>query len=51
MLARAATYPSPGPRVQLDHVLGDGPLPPVAGAEARTLAVSDHCALMVDLSY
>lgn len=49
LLARAATYPSPEPQIQLDHVLGDGPLPEVVGAGARALVVSDHCALVVDL--
>jgi endonuclease/exonuclease/phosphatase family metal-dependent hydrolase len=50
-LARVATYPSPRPRLQFDHVLADG-LPPdaVAGAEALRLPISDHCALAVDLA-
>ena len=45
-LARAATYPSYRPRVQLDHVLGDGvDSAGVCWVDARRLAVSDHCAL------
>jgi endonuclease/exonuclease/phosphatase family metal-dependent hydrolase len=49
VLARTPTYPSPDPTVQLDHVLGDGPLPQVVGSQARRMAVSDHRALVVDL--
>ncbi len=49
VLARTPTYPSPDPTVQLDHALGDGPLAPVVGSEARRLQVSDHRALVVDL--
>ncbi len=50
VVARAATYPAPTPRVQLDHVLGHGTLPPARGCDARALPVSDHCALSVQLS-
>ncbi|MGB9375909.1 MAG: endonuclease/exonuclease/phosphatase family protein [Mycobacteriales bacterium] len=50
MLARAATYPAADPRVQLDHVLADGPTPAVLSTAVRTLRVSDHCALVVDLA-
>jgi len=50
LLARSPTYPSADPSVQLDHVLGDGPLPPVSGVQARQLAVSDHRALLVDFA-
>jgi endonuclease/exonuclease/phosphatase family metal-dependent hydrolase len=54
-LARAATYPSYGPRVQFDHVLADGLTAAEAARAAPTaravrLGVSDHCALVVDLS-
>ncbi|MCW2605426.1 MAG: Endonuclease/exonuclease/phosphatase [Frankiales bacterium] len=48
-LARTPTYPSSGARVQLDHVLASGTLPPVTAVTAPTLPVSDHCALAVDL--
>ena len=49
-LARIATYPSPRPRVQLDHVLGHGvELEAVRAVSARHQAVSDHRALVVDL--
>jgi endonuclease/exonuclease/phosphatase family metal-dependent hydrolase len=49
-LARAATYPSYRPRIQFDHVLGDG----VTRADVRDvkvvrMPVSDHCALRVDV--
>lgn len=49
-LGRVATYPSYAPRVQFDHVLADG-LGPDAVLEVRAqrLAVSDHCALVVEL--
>lgn len=47
-LARTPTYPTWDPRVQLDHVLGSGELPPVTRVESPALAVSDHRALLVD---
>ena len=46
---RGPTYPSWGPRVQLDHVLTDVPLP-VTGARVQKLTVSDHCAAVVDIA-
>ena len=49
VLARTPTYPAWEPRVQLDHVLASGDLPPVASVEAPELAVSDHRALLVSL--
>jgi endonuclease/exonuclease/phosphatase family metal-dependent hydrolase len=49
VLARTPTYPAEQPRVQLDHVLGSGDLPPVTHVEAPALAVSDHRALVVTL--
>ncbi|MDP9239167.1 MAG: endonuclease/exonuclease/phosphatase family protein [Actinomycetota bacterium] len=49
LLARAATYPGAEPQAQLDHVLCDGPVPGVAGSEARAMGISDHRALIVDL--
>jgi endonuclease/exonuclease/phosphatase family metal-dependent hydrolase len=48
-LARAATWPAPAPRVQLDHVLGRGDLPAVTAVEAVELPFSDHRALVIDL--
>jgi endonuclease/exonuclease/phosphatase family metal-dependent hydrolase len=49
-LARAATYPSWRPRVQFDHVLADGiDESAVREVQVMRLAVSDHCALAVDL--
>ena len=47
-LAKVATYPSPEPRIQLDHVLGHGSLPPVRAVETPALPVSDHRALLVE---
>lgn len=49
-LVRTPTYPSPAPRVQLDHVLAQGlDAAAVTRAEAVRLPVSDHCALVVEL--
>ncbi|CAN5562009.1 endonuclease/exonuclease/phosphatase family protein [soil metagenome] len=49
-LARVATYPTPRPRVQFDHVLADGlSNEAVMRVAALPLAVSDHCALVVDI--
>ena len=48
-LAKVATYPSTEPRIQLDHVLGHGELPPVQKVETPVLPVSDHRALLVEL--
>jgi endonuclease/exonuclease/phosphatase family metal-dependent hydrolase len=45
-----ATYPTPRPRVQFDHVLADGlSNEAVMRVAALPLAVSDHCALVVDI--
>lgn len=50
-LAAAPTYPSWAPRVQFDHVLGDGvSRDRVSEVRSLPLPVSDHCALSVDLS-
>ena len=49
-LSSARTYPSYGPRVQLDHVLADGVDPAAVRSDhAWRLPVSDHCALGVDV--
>lgn len=48
-LATAPTYPSTSPRIQLDHVLARGELPPVTRVWTPPLPVSDHRALAVDL--
>ena len=47
--ATALTFPAHAPREQLDHILVDGPLA-ATGASATRLALSDHRALVVDLS-
>lgn len=53
-LARCATYPSPEPRVQLDHVLldrrGSSRLPSVAQAWTPEVPVSDHRPLVIGLA-
>jgi len=48
-LANVATHPAWDPRIQLDHVLASGELPPVVAIESLELAVSDHRALLVQL--
>ena len=45
---RAPTYPASAPRVQLDHVLVDGPTS-VRSATTRTVGHSDHLALRAEL--
>lgn len=50
VLAKAPTYPAWQPRVQLDHVLGSGRLPPVTAVETPRLPVSDHRGLVVQMS-
>lgn len=49
VLGRGPTYPSPDPRVQLDHVLGRGSLPRARGSERPVMPVSDHRPLLVEL--
>ena len=43
------TRPS-DPKIQLDHVLGQGALPPVKAVETPVLPVSDHRALLVEFA-
>jgi endonuclease/exonuclease/phosphatase family metal-dependent hydrolase len=51
VLARRPTFPSPLPRLQLDHVLldpqGGGPVPPVRAVDTPAVPVSDHRPLVV----
>lgn len=49
VLARFVTYPAQRPRIQLDHILGDGRLPTVTRSLVRRGDVSDHLALSIDL--
>jgi endonuclease/exonuclease/phosphatase family metal-dependent hydrolase len=53
-LARVATYPSPSPRAQLDHVLvdprGGAALGRVVSVGAPVAGISDHRPLVVELS-
>lgn len=49
VLARTPTYPTTGPRVQLDHVLASGPLPAVTSVSTPALPLSDHRPLVVEL--
>jgi endonuclease/exonuclease/phosphatase family metal-dependent hydrolase len=48
-LVQAPTFPAPQPRLQLDHVLGDGLPWAVTDARAVTIGGSDHRGLLVDL--
>ncbi len=49
-LARVATYPAYGPKVQFDHVLAAGVEPSIVQrVTAMPLGISDHCALAVDV--
>lgn len=49
-LAVLPTYPAWDPKVQIDHVLADGSLPPVTAAQSLAPGVSDHRAVVVDLT-
>jgi endonuclease/exonuclease/phosphatase family metal-dependent hydrolase len=48
-LAQVRTFPGAKPSMQIDHALGHGSLPAVAGVGARELPLSDHRALVLDL--
>ena len=48
-LARAKTFPGDEPKMQIDHALGHGPVPPVVAVDTRRLPLSDHRALLIDL--
>ncbi len=48
-LAQVRTFPGAKPSMQIDHALGHGSLPAVAGASARELPLSDHRALVLEL--
>jgi endonuclease/exonuclease/phosphatase family metal-dependent hydrolase len=52
MLARRATYPSPAPRLQFDHVLldprGGAAVPPVRAVDTPAVDLSDHRPLVVE---
>jgi endonuclease/exonuclease/phosphatase family metal-dependent hydrolase len=48
-LVQAPTFPSPQPRLQLDHALADGLTARVAHASAVPVGGSDHRGLVVDL--
>jgi endonuclease/exonuclease/phosphatase family metal-dependent hydrolase len=49
-LGEAPTFPADGPCHQLDHILTDDPTLRVDGCSAPRLPVSDHRALVVDVS-
>jgi endonuclease/exonuclease/phosphatase family metal-dependent hydrolase len=49
MLAKAPTYPSPAPQVQVDHILVDGELGVVRRVDTPAVAVSDHRPLVVEV--
>ena len=51
-LVAAPTFPSPSPKLQLDHVLGHGlPAGLRAAGGSRTAEISDHLPLVVDLTF
>ncbi|WP_019137266.1 endonuclease/exonuclease/phosphatase family protein [Cellulomonas massiliensis] len=49
-LADVPTFPGHAPRTQIDHVLVDGPVEAVSPARAVDTGVSDHRALVVDVT-
>lgn len=49
LLARARSYPAGRPVIQLDHVVGDGELPPARAVQVPRPPLSDHAPLVVDL--
>ncbi len=49
-LAHVKTFPALHPSVQIDHVLARGSVPPAQPAHALALPVSDHRALVVDVT-
>jgi endonuclease/exonuclease/phosphatase family metal-dependent hydrolase len=49
-LAEATTFPADEPCHQLDHILTDDPTLRVEASSAPRLPVSDHRALVVDIS-
>ena len=49
-LVRARTFPADRPRFQVDHVLAEGQTPPVAATTTCRLPLSDHVAVVVDLT-
>ena len=48
-LVRESTFPAPEPTEQLDHVLARGDVGEVKGVAVRSMPLSDHCAVTVDL--
>jgi len=51
-LVAAATFPSPAPKMQLDHVLAHGlPAGVRAAGGTRTAEISDHLPVVVDLTF
>jgi endonuclease/exonuclease/phosphatase family metal-dependent hydrolase len=49
-LATAPTYPAARPRFQIDHVLADGDVVAAGEAQSVNAGVSDHRALVVDVT-
>lgn len=49
MLANAPSYPASNPAVQLDHVLGRGPLPAVSTVESPRMPIADHRPVVVGI--
>ncbi|MFD6176498.1 MULTISPECIES: endonuclease/exonuclease/phosphatase family protein [unclassified Isoptericola] len=49
-LVHVPTYPRARPRLRIDHALADGPVAALAAARAVDLGVSDHRAVVVDVT-
>jgi endonuclease/exonuclease/phosphatase family metal-dependent hydrolase len=50
-LAAGSTFPAHAPDEQIDHILARGGLTATSPPHVRRLAVSDHCALSVDVQH
>jgi endonuclease/exonuclease/phosphatase family metal-dependent hydrolase len=49
-LVRESTFPAPEPTEQLDHVLARGDVGEVKDVAVRSMPLSDHCAVTVELA-
>ncbi len=49
MLANGPSYPASNPAVQLDHILGRGPLPAVSTVASPRMPIGDHRPVVVGI--
>ena len=49
LLADVPSYPASNPAVQLDHILGRGPLPAVTTVDSPRMAIGDHRPVVVGI--